>query len=113
MTAIQLTFDNCALGSTTITTAEMKPGATYNPELNISETNTADGKLHQNPNYKGGSASLTLYGNKLALNSVKGAGGVVTLKSGSTTIFTGTGLVTASYDELSRNTSIEVKIDSI
>jgi hypothetical protein len=77
----------------------------------MSEVATADGKIHQIPSYKGGSASCKLYGNQLAVNSAIGAGVTVKLKSGATEILSGTGLVSASYDEADNTTSIDIKID--
>jgi hypothetical protein len=109
--ATQLNFDNAVIGSNTVTTAMMVRGGTYNPEISINETVTSDGKLHQVPVYKGGTASIKLYGNKLDHNSAIGLGVTLTLKQSSTTIATGTGLASASYDEASNTTDIELKFD--
>jgi hypothetical protein len=107
----QLTFDNAVIGVTAVATSAFVRGGAYNPELNISEVPTADGKLHQVPVYKGGSASCKLYGDQLALNSPVGLGGAVKLKNGSSEILSGTGLVSASYNESDNTTDIEIKID--
>lgn len=109
--ASQLTFDNAVLGGNTITTAQMVRGGTYNPEVNLAQVNTADGKAHQVPHYKGGTASCKLYGNQLVCNTAVGLGVSITLKSSSTSIASGTGLVSASYDEADNTTSIDIKID--
>jgi hypothetical protein len=109
--ATQLSFDNAVIGSNTVTTAMMVRGGTYNPEITINETVTSDGKLHQVPVYKGGTASCKLYGNKLDHNTAAGLGETISFKQSSTVIFTGTGLASASYDEATNTTDIEIKID--
>jgi hypothetical protein len=109
--ASQLTFDNAVLGANTITTAMMVRGGTYNPEVSMAQVNTADGKTHQVPSHKGGSASCKLYGDKLSCNTAVGLGVTVSLLNASAAIFAGTGLVSASYDEADNTTSIEIKID--
>lgn len=109
--ASQLTFDNAVLGGNTIATSAFVRGGSYSPEVSKAEVATADGKLHQVPSYKGGTASCKLYGNQLAVNSAVGLGGVVKLKNASTEILSGTGLCSASYDEAENTTSIDIKID--
>jgi hypothetical protein len=109
--ASQLTFDNAVLGDTTVASSAFVRGGTYNPEVNISEVPTADGKLHQVPIYKGGTASCKLYGNQLALNSPTGLGEAVKLKAGASEVLSGTGLVSTSYNESDNTTDVEIKID--
>lgn len=116
--AAQLSFDNCVLSGTTVAATAFVRGGSYNPDLQISRVFTADGKLHQQPLYKGGTASVKLYGDYTSLNTPAADGSTETgnadtivLKSGSTTLLTTTGLITASYDEMDHTTSVEMKMD--
>jgi hypothetical protein len=115
--AAQLGFDSASIGGTPIAKTAFVRGGTYSPEPNNSEVFTSDGKFHGIPLYRGGTASFKMYGDGLSHTTAAadaGSGGVgVTciLTAGSQTIISATALVTCSYDEAERSTTIELKFD--
>jgi hypothetical protein len=111
--AAQLTFDNCTIGAVDIATSAFVRGGNLSLDPNMAEVATADGALHQIPSYVGGSASCRIKGDYLSLNTPVGLGVAIVLKSGSSTVHSGTGLVTASYAENDNATSLEMKLDPV
>lgn len=116
----QLNFDNCTIGATTITASGFVRGGNFSPDLKINEVTTADSKLHQMPLYKAGTASLKVYGNYLSLNTLPADGStqfggtdIVVLKSGASTLVSGSCLVTTSYSESDHCTSIDLSYDPV
>ena len=116
--AIQLAFDSASIDGTSITASSFVRGGTYSADPNNGEVFTADGKMHGIPLYRGGTASFQVFGDQLALTTPAadgstelGNGVTCSISSGAQQIVTGTALVTCSYDEATRSTTIELKYD--
>ena len=115
--AAQLGFDSASIGGTAIAKTAFVRGGTYSNDPNNGEVFTSDGKFHGIPLYRGGSASFKVFGDSLSLTTAAadaGTGGVgvtCVLTAGAQEIISGTALVTCSYDEAERSTSIELKFD--
>lgn len=107
-------FNNASIaGSTTgLTTAAFVSGSgVFTPALNKKDVTTADGNRHYIPYEKGGTASFSVYGNLLHVNTPAGLGVAIILKLDSSTVYSGTGLVTASYNDIEDQTKIDIKFD--
>lgn len=105
-------FNNATIAGAPITASEFVNGTgTFEPKLNIKDATTADGKRHYVPFEKSGTAAFEVYGNKLSLNTPVGLGVTMDMKLDSTTIASGTGLVSTSYNDIENKTKIDIKLD--
>jgi len=108
--ASELRFDNCVLGSTTVTTAEFLSGSGRIMLAGDDESNTtADGRIHWNRRKVNPSAECALYGDKTTVESAVGLGVVSTFKRTTSTVKSFTGTVAAVYDVSQGTTRISVK----
>jgi hypothetical protein len=109
-----IAFNNATIGGATtgLTTAGFVSGSgVYTPKLNTKDATTADGTRHFVPYEKGGTASFSVYGNRLSYNTAIGLGVAIVLKRDSATVYSGTGLVTTSYNDIEDITKIDIKFD--
>lgn len=103
-------FDNAVVGTETVTTADFVTGSgTYSRKVKFAEVYTADGKLHQAPIQVEGDASFEVYGCNLDLNSPVGLAVTITLKEGSNTFATLSGLASMSWKESDNKTKVDIK----
>jgi hypothetical protein len=82
---------------------------TYGRKVKFNDTYTADGKLHQSPQQVEGDCSFELKGCHLKLNTHPGLAETITLKEGSNTFATLSGMITATWSESKNTTKIDVK----
>lgn len=105
--AAQLAFTTITIGGTTLTTAQLVAGSgTLALETKAAETVTADGDLHQDTLYKGGTGSCKAYGNLLSLNTAPGLSETIVVGP-----YSGKGLCSTSYSEMEHQTTLEFKLD--
>jgi hypothetical protein len=107
-----LPFDNATLDGTTVAASDFVHGSGQYTEAGQDiQTTTADGKIHHDRQSVTRRASMELYGDKTSLNSAVGLGVTCVLKRSSSTITTFTGIVSATYNESSKTTRIEIAGD--
>jgi len=105
-------FNKAVIDSTTITTDEFVHGTgEITSSGNDVATTTNDGLIHNDRLDINKSARFEAYGNKSALNNSTGLGVTCTLSLDTTQMETGTALVTATYNESSQTTSIQIDYD--
>jgi hypothetical protein len=107
-----LPFDNASLGGTAVAVADFVHGSgQYSEAGQDIRVVTADNRIHNIRQSVARRASFEAYGDKSSLNSPAGLGQAIVLTRASTQVASFTGIVTATYNEQSKTTRIEIAGD--
>lgn len=107
-----LPFDNATIAGTPLAASDFVHGSGSLQEKGSDKAvTTADGRIHNHREAVNRDGSCEAHGDKTSLNSARGVGVAIVLKNGVDTIASFPGIVTASYSESSKTTSISITGD--
>ena len=107
-----LPFNKVTIGSSTIDKVDFVSGSgNLTKKGHDKAVTTADGRIHNVREKINRDAKFDAYGDQTALNSATGLGQSVALFLDSASVDSFTGIVTASYNEANKTSSIQIKGD--